>query len=184
MRTEVDHSRLKYQNFQEDSIWVDGHLFLPWFLEHWDRYPRDQESLPAAWAMAWTHGSQNRGFNPGMEEAMMELLEGMELDEMPMQELMSEAEQQRLHSLQYPVQVFRGVNLKQREDLDLSWPGCCWTLSQERAEWFARRPGNAAAVLKLQLNHPWEIKACFLERNEEEIVVDCRNLDPPAVSWI
>jgi len=31
----------------------------------------------------------------------------------------------------------------------------------------------------------WEIpvKACFLERNEEEIVVDCRNLEPPAVSW-
>lgn len=80
--------------------------------------------------------------------------------------------------------VENGDNLLQREDLDLSWPGCCWTLSQERAEWFARRPGNAAAVLKLQLDHPWEIKAFFLERNEEEIVVDCRNLEPPAVSWI
>ena len=57
-------------------------------------------------------------------------------------------------------------------------------LSQERAEWFARRPGNAAAVLKLQLDQPWEIKACFLGREEEEIVVDCRNLEPPAVSWI
>lgn len=114
----------------------------------------------------------------------MELLEDMELDEMPMQEMMSEAEQQKLHSLHYPVQVFRGVNLKQREDLDLSWPGCCWTLSQERAEWFASRPGNAGAVLKLLLVHPDEIKACFLERKEKEIVVDCRNLKSPAVSWI
>lgn len=184
MRTEVDHSLLQYESFERDYMWVDGHLFMPWFLENWHRYSWEEESLPKAWATAWTRGSQNRAYDPEMEEAMIDLLIEMDLDGLPTEEIMNEEERHKVASLNYPVELFRGINLQQKEDLDLEWPGCCWTLRQEKAEWFAKRSGTAHALLKLKVASPYQIWACFLQRNEEEIVLDCRSHASPDVIWL
>lgn len=184
MAKQVDHSRLTYTSFEEDRTWVDGHLFLPWFLENWDRYPWTDESLPKAWAVAWTNGSQMRQYHPMMEEAMMELLDEFDWNGEDIRQVMSTEEQERLRSLDYPVKVFRGINLASSEQLDMDWPGCCWTLSKDKAEWFAKRPGGLSALLELQIQNAGQVRAYLTEWGEEEIVIDCRQMDEPVVTWI
>lgn len=78
--------------------------------------------------------------------------------------LMTEEERQFKDNLKNRVQIYRGCELGVNEI------GLSWTLSKEKAEWFANRFGKNGIVRERPINKP-EIIAYINARGEQEIIV-------------
>jgi hypothetical protein len=102
--------------------------------------------------------------------------------------LMTEEERARLGALPPKVTIYRGFVRPGG-----TWRGWSWTLSRERAEWFARRPLDRIGAYRLSLHglrvNPRavphvatarvakrDVLAFLGERKEEEILVDPRRV--------
>jgi hypothetical protein len=84
----------------------------------------------------------------------------------PTQSVMSHAERRRRRELPQQVVVYRGGDFRQVER------GWSWTLSFERAKWFARRFAPTSPSIVVGECHRNDILALITERNEDEVVVD------------
>lgn len=80
--------------------------------------------------------------------------------------LMNNEERKLLSELPNGVLIYRGVG---SEDYKY---GMSWTLSFERAKWFAERFGSSTQVVYKALVQKQDILAYFADRGEDEVVVD------------
>lgn len=73
------------------------------------------------------------------------------------------------NSLPEKVKIYRGLGSKSRRD------GISWTLSKEKAEWFATRFKDNGEVLTAEANKS-DILAFLNGRNEQEIIINPKKL--------
>ncbi len=83
--------------------------------------------------------------------------------------LMKECEQQLWKTLPERITVYRGINSKGKVK------GLSWTLSEDKARWFADRWNGKGIVYKATINKT-DSFAYFGTRGEDEIVLDCNKL--------
>jgi len=81
--------------------------------------------------------------------------------------LMGGAERRALQSLPETVDIYRGYNGSKQGTLGLSW-----TLSRDKALWFARRFGEDNPIIATATCKRDSILAYFHARGEQEIVID------------
>lgn len=84
--------------------------------------------------------------------------------------LMSEEEYEKFSSLPETVEIYRGIQSKKAKVKAMSW-----TLSLDKAKWFANRWGQNNKVVKV-LMPKRNILAYFKGRGEEEIVINPKRL--------
>jgi len=70
-----------------------------------------------------------------------------------------------------PIEIYRGVGIN-REPYGLSW-----TINKKTAEWFAKRWENTDAYMFKTYCYKKDVLAYFNTRNEDELVVNVKNLD-------
>ena len=97
--------------------------------------------------------------------------------------MMNDEEKKVLDELPDVVKIYRGVNLKEGDELDTddySYDmGISWTIDKERGEWFGNRfKGNDCYLLEGEVDKS-DIFCYFNSRKENEVVIrpfDIRNL--------
>lgn len=85
--------------------------------------------------------------------------------------LMDETEYEYYQKLDDVITVYRGVTPHNEDKVE----GLSWTLQQETAEWFAHRFDEEGTVYQAKIEK-CHVYACFLRRNEAEIIVNSKYL--------
>ena len=147
-----------------------------------ERYSRLQAFVDRCWMMAPEDYWSNLGWlwidteNPSSEIDVWTML--FTNDVSNRENIMTVEERKYLESQPDSIQVFRGYDHSGKHPLE----GLRWTLSQDKAEWFARRYSPDKPLLGVGEVSKDSVLAYFNGRGEQEIVVNPKDVNVTALA--
>lgn len=168
----INDRRERIKKATEEKAWMKVFMLLPkpyrltWLQNNKDLF-EDKVKYYEFLKNSWTQAEFPMQAYYSNEEALIEFYH---FDEPQL--MMNEEERDLLQSLPQQVTIYRGIRVV--DELDEENLGLSYTLSREKAEWFAKRFANrrSKAMLVEATIDKDDILSVFLERDEDEVLVN------------
>ena len=169
----INDRRERIKNAAEERAWMKVFMLLPkpyrlTWLQNNKHLFEDKVKYYEFLKDAWTQAEFPMQAYYSNEEALIEFYH---FDQPQL--MMNEEERDLMENLPQQVTIYRGIRVV--DELDEENLGLSYTLSREKAEWFAKRFANvrgAKAMLVEATIDKDDILSVFLERDEDEVLVN------------